>query len=124
MSDPTSKTTICPWCKGGEMVPQLDAGDIPCPVCNGSGVQAQTTDEGPTDGWLLDGQQRVTAILAYICGDFPVFGYRFAEVTLPERRNFMTMPVGALITNITDPEACRHVYQRLAYGGTPHEPKD
>lgn len=90
----------------------------------GAYVFNQTALEGPTDAWLLDGQQRVTAILSYLAGDFPVYGYRFQDITLPERRGFMTMPIATLITNIEDPEACREVYDRLAYGGTAHVVSD
>jgi hypothetical protein len=86
----------------------------------GSYVYNQTSLEHPTDGWLLDGQQRVTAILSYVGDGFPVYGYLFSEVTIPERRGFMNKPIGAMITNIKSEEQCLEVYNRLAYGGTAH----
>lgn len=77
----------------------------------------------PTDGWLLDGQQRITAILDYVADAFPVFGYRYSELTVPERRGFEFRPITALETTIDDVAQLAEIYDRLAYGGTPHEPK-
>ena len=80
-----------------------------------------TTDLGnPCDGWLLDGQQRITAIFSYVVGDFPVFGWRFPDLPLTERRRFGMTPIAALQTNIADGATCREIYNRLAHGGTPH----
>lgn len=78
----------------------------------------------PCDGWLLDGQQRVTALLAYVSGEFPVYGWRFHDLPRPEQRGFMMSPFAALQTQISDEAQCREVYDRLAYGGTAHAPKD
>jgi hypothetical protein len=81
----------------------------------------QTYLDHPTDGWLLDGQQRITAILAYVAGEFEVFGYRFTDLDRYEKVQFKMMPIGVLITNIQDAAVCEDVYNRLAYGGTAHE---
>ena len=77
--------------------------------------------EHPCDGWLLDGQQRITAIVAYVGGAFPVHGWLFPDLPIAERRGFGWMPFGVLKTRINDVSACREVYERLAYGGTPHD---
>ena len=78
----------------------------------------------PFDSWLLDGQQRVTAVLAYTSDEFPVFGYLFSELEDADYRRWsMSVVFPNLVTNIDDEEALRDVYDRLAYGGTPHEPK-
>lgn len=87
----------------------------------GSYVWNETTLDDPCDGWLLDGQQRVTAILAYVAGDFPVLGWRYPDLPRVDQRRFDMMPVGAIQTGYRDPDQCRDVYDRLAYGGTPHE---
>lgn len=76
-----------------------------------------------TDEWLLDGQQRAGAVLAYVADRFPVFGVRFSELSVVERRSFDMRPVAALRTRIESPGECYEVYKRLAYGGTPHEPQ-
>ena len=81
----------------------------------------QTKSEGPTDEWLLDGQQRVTAIIAYTNDKFPVYGYKFSELPINEKRCFHTTPISVYITDITNASECRLVYDRLAYGGTAHD---
>lgn len=76
------------------------------------------------DQWLLDGQQRVGTVLGYMADEFPVMGYRFSELTEADHRRWdMSVSFPCRITNLTDEAALRDVYDRLAYGGTPHEPK-
>lgn len=77
----------------------------------------------PYDQWLLDGQQRITSIVEYAADAFPVMGYKYSELTLLDRRQFEMTPVSYLETQLTDLNQLRDVYDRLAYGGTPHEPK-
>lgn len=77
----------------------------------------------PPHGWLLDGQQRLTAILAYVGDEFPVFGFRWSELTIVDHRSFGNRPFPAYRTNTDDIAACAEIYDRLAYGGTAHEPK-
>lgn len=72
------------------------------------------------DGWLLDGQQRVTAITRYLSGAFPVHGYRFTELEKPEQRGFLMKSIPAVETRMKSVEQCLDVYRRLAYGGTAH----
>lgn len=79
----------------------------------------------PYDGWLLDGQQRVTSVYAYMNDEFPVFGHLFSELTEVDIRIWkMSVSFPAMETHIEDEDELREVYDRLAYGGTPHEPKD
>ena len=40
------------------------------------------------DQWLLDGQQRISAVLGYMADKFPVFGYRFSELTEVDLRRW------------------------------------
>jgi hypothetical protein len=75
------------------------------------------------DAWLLDGQQRLTAIRDYIAGEFKVLGYLWSELTVIDQRLFSMTPFPCLETNIDDEDKLREVYDRLAYGGTAHEPK-
>ena len=76
------------------------------------------------DQWLLDGQQRVSAIFAYMADEFPVMGYRFSELgEVDYRRWDMSVQFPCLRTHLTDEAKLRDVYDRLAYGGTPHDPK-
>lgn len=71
--------------------------------------------------WLLDGQQRWTAIVDYVAGEFPVLGRYFPELSLVARRDFRGRQIGEMVTHLTDPADCLRVYNRLCYGGTPHE---
>jgi hypothetical protein len=76
------------------------------------------------DQWLLDGQQRVGAALAYMADEFPVFGHLFSELTEVDHRIWdMSISFPCRRTNLKDEAMLREVYDRLAYGGTPHEPK-
>lgn len=89
----------------------------------GAIVWNQTLNAGPCDRWLLDGQQRVTAIIEWFDGVFPVSGYRYSELPDIERQHFDRMGIEIIETDIADEATCREVYDRLVYGGTPHDPK-
>lgn len=78
----------------------------------------------PYDNWLLDGQQRITAILDYVGDVFPIMGYRWSELTKQDQVQFGMTPMACLETQITDLAQLEDIYDRLAYGGTPHEPKE
>lgn len=78
----------------------------------------------PHDNLLLDGQQRITAILAYVDNAFPVMGYYWRDLSRSEQRGFEMVPMPYLETKLTNMDHIKEVYDRLAYGGTPHEPKD
>jgi hypothetical protein len=78
----------------------------------------------PFENWLLDGQQRVTAIIEYMADEFPVLGYKFSELTIYDHRQWdMATVFACLETNIENEAELREVYDRLAYGGTAHEPR-
>lgn len=72
--------------------------------------------------WLIDGQQRLRAIKAYVEDEFPVFDLRHSELNVRERRRLMNtiFPMGVICTD--DEKRLRALYDRLAYGGTPHDP--
>lgn len=77
----------------------------------------------PCSDWLLDGQQRWTAIQDYVAGDLEVFGVRFTELSRIEKIDFDNRTFTEIETAIEDPAECLRVYKRLAYGGTAHEPE-
>lgn len=84
----------------------------------------RTEAESRFDNWLLDGQQRITAVLEYVADAFPVLGYRFSELTPTDHRKWiMGTAFASLQTRIENEAELREVYDRLSYGGTPHEPK-
>lgn len=73
---------------------------------------------------LLDGQQRWDAIFCYVDGEFPVFGAYYKD--LPQNEHFRFEQhclFPAICIKSLSYEAQKDVYERLAYGGTPHEPK-
>ncbi len=80
--------------------------------------------ESRFDNWLLDGQQRVTAVLAYMANEFPVYGHRFSELGKPDHRQWsMGITFPCLETHSENEDELRDIYDRLAYGGTAHEQK-
>lgn len=73
---------------------------------------------------LLDGQQRWTAIFDFVDDKFEVFGLRYSDFTLIERRMFKgtAFPV-YMVSGFTEDEKFE-LFSRLAYGGTPNSPDD
>jgi len=84
--------------------------------------QISTPLNHPCDGWLIDGQQRVTAILEYVNDTFSVFGYKYSELDRREQRAFEMKSFPCVILEMTDSNELEEIYMRLAYGGTPHDP--
>lgn len=80
--------------------------------------------DNPYDGLLLDGQQRVTAILDYVANKFPVMGLFWKDLTRTDQIQFGMTPMSYLETELSDMDVIKEIYDRLAYGGTPHEPKE
>lgn len=75
---------------------------------------------------LIDGQQRIRAILSYVNDEFPVKGengkdYLYSEITDVDRRFFnnMVFPRAVIREKYSEKEL-RDIYNRLNYGGTPH----
>ncbi|OAH21594.1 hypothetical protein AX289_16825 [Methylorubrum populi] len=77
-----------------------------------------------TDYWLIDGQQRWTAVLDYVEDKFPVLGYLYSEVSHGDRYAFESRPWTCVRTEYVDELVLRDIYDRLAYGGTPHDPSE
>lgn len=75
------------------------------------------------DQWLLDGQQRISAILEYVANKFPVHGHLWSDLTVVDQRVFKMIPMSAMETQIEDEAQLLEIYDRLAYGGTAHAPK-
>ena len=90
----------------------------------GSYVWNGTNRRNPCDGWLLDGQQRMSAIIEYVAGAFPVMGWRYPDLPEADKRWFGMRTMAGIQTSLEDPARCREVYERLARGGTPHGPAD
>lgn len=95
-----------------------DAGDTPNP--NGKFHY--------TDRWLVDGQQRLTALTRYAQDAFPIFvgtkhEHRFSDLNMVEVRKFHSFQIGAARLSTTDEERLRYLYNVMAFdGGVPHAP--
>lgn len=96
-----------------------------------------------TDGWLIDGQQRLTAVRGFYDGEFTVFndisfddiwdgGVDYANDWYQSRRNgqihrippkthWKRLSFPSIILRNTPPEVLEHLYHVMNYGGTPHE---
>jgi uncharacterized protein with ParB-like and HNH nuclease domain len=77
---------------------------------------------GRLDNLLIDGQQRMNAIQLYLQDAFPVFGYRFSEITDVDRRGFeMTTHFHCYITSSEDEAYLREYYNMMNFGGVAHK---
>lgn len=82
----------------------------------------RTRWEGMYDNLLIDGQQRLWAIQCYLEDQFPVFGYRWSEVTRVDQRFFETgAHFHCYITNSEDEEYLKSYYNMTNFGGTAHQ---
>ena len=78
--------------------------------------------EGQFDNLLIDGQQRLNAIQCYFEDAFPVFGYRWSEVTEVDRRGFlMGRHFSSYITRTDDETYLREYYNMMNFGGVAHK---
>lgn len=72
---------------------------------------------------LLDGQQRLTSIYAFINDEFPVMDNYFSDLSLPDKRFFMQTTITKNISHFESLDLCEELYDRLAYGGSVHQPE-
>lgn len=76
----------------------------------------------PYDNLLIDGQQRMHAIECYLEDQFPVFGYRWSEVTDVDRRAWeWSTGFACYITETEDEAFLRDYYNMTNFGGTAHK---
>lgn len=76
----------------------------------------------PLDNLLIDGQQRMSALDAYFKDEFPVFGYKWSEITAADRREFMYSTHFASYETRSEDEAyLRDYYNLMNFGGTAHQ---
>jgi len=72
---------------------------------------------------LLDGQQRLTSIHAFINDEFPVMDNYFSDLSTPDKRFFMLTTITKNISHFDSLDLCEELYDRLAYGGSIHKPE-
>lgn len=77
----------------------------------------------PLDNLLIDGQQRMHAIERYLDDQFPVFGWKWSEVTIVDRRVWeMSTIFASYVTRSTDEDFLRGYYDMMNFSGTAHTP--
>jgi hypothetical protein len=91
---------------------------IPAYVVNRVRFAEECTD------WLIDGQQRWTAITGYVANEFPVSGHFWRDLAPSSQREFRGQTIGEIETHFTDPALCHRIYLKLALSGTPHDQED
>tara|TARA_Y100001972_G_scaffold115322_2_gene151896 strand:- start:2682 stop:3227 length:546 start_codon:yes stop_codon:yes gene_type:complete len=75
-------------------------------------------------GWLLDGQQRLTAIQHYWEDKFPVFGLHYSELTQVEKYRFERIKFTHYEPELWDESLIKELYNRMALGGVAHKETD
>ncbi|RTL42914.1 MAG: DUF262 domain-containing protein [Burkholderiales bacterium] len=78
-------------------------------------------------GWLIDGQQRVTAIREFVEGPLTVFdglGYRDLARAEQLRRFDRVVLTRICLPNDTDEQTLKALYRRMNYGGVAHTQED
>jgi hypothetical protein len=78
-------------------------------------------DFGPLHGILVDGRQRLTSIRNYLAGCFPVFGAVWRDVPRRDQMRFRNRIFARVQVSYAHEAGLVALYERLAYGGTPHQ---
>jgi hypothetical protein len=81
----------------------------------------------PMAGWLLDGQQRISAVLDFAQGRLDIFnGIHIGDIdTATLRRRFLRVVFPCIeLAYQEDENRLREVYDRLNFGGVPHTDAD
>ncbi|MEJ8837720.1 DUF262 domain-containing protein [Ramlibacter sp. AN1133] len=92
-----------------------------------NGMEWEGAGAKPMAGWLIDGQQRLTALRDFVVGDLAIFeGVRFADLDeATRRRRFMNVVFPCIELPYTDDEhLLRRLYERLNFGGVAHTRAD
>ncbi|WP_318521281.1 DUF262 domain-containing protein [Photobacterium leiognathi] len=75
----------------------------------------------PMSDILLDGQQRVGSLLAFINNEFPYASFYWKDLNRTEQRRFLEREMGKKTTCCFDEEKLKKVYNHLNFSGTNHE---
>lgn len=81
-------------------------------------------DSAPMSGWLLDGQQRISALRDFILGDLVIFGdVTYKSFSKAQKLRFGNQSFPCFELSYCDNEdILKELYDRLNFGGTPHRP--
>ena len=70
---------------------------------------------------LIDGQQRVNALVSYVDNKFSVCGLYWKDLNRNERRVFLERELGKKEINCFDEEKLKQVYDHLNFSGVKHK---
>lgn len=70
-----------------------------------------------THMWLIDGQQRLTALDRYFDDAFPVFGHLWSQLPRLDQRRLLDRTFPCQKIELDDEDHLREVYDRLNFGG-------
>lgn len=93
-------------------------------------VHAPDWDAGgtkPMSGWLIDGQQRISAIRDFVRDDLVIFdGVRYSDLdTITRRRRFLSQTFPYIeLSYAPDEQRLKTLYERLNFGGMGHTAAD
>lgn len=74
-----------------------------------------------TSLWIIDGQQRLTALDRFFDDKFPVFGKFWSEIERPQKLSFLRgTHFSAYQTKISEEAELRRLYDRMNFGGVAH----
>lgn len=84
-------------------------------------VKVGGRDLFPMDMWLIDGQQRLTALERFFDDGFPVYGKLWSEIDVVVKRKFLNTTVfpANVLRNRTEMEL-REFYDTLNFDGVAH----
>ncbi len=90
----------------------------------GTYTYCQSIDKPKTDGWLIDGQQRMRAIKGFLDDEFSVFDNRWKDLENRDRLRIRNTVFPAYVLNDASEEECLERYIKLNYSGTAHTKAD
>ncbi|MDN2483860.1 DUF262 domain-containing protein [Vibrio agarivorans] len=75
----------------------------------------------PMSEIIIDGQQRISALIGFVKNDFPVNGLYWRDLTRIEQRVLREREIGIKKVACFDEDKLRIVYNHLNYSGVRHE---
>lgn len=95
-------------------------------VVSAEGRHDSATGKYPrTADWIIDGQQRMRSLQAYMKEGLRIFvdtphEHAFDELERPQQRSFENTTIGYIRLDHCSEEALREMYNRLNFGGVAH----
>lgn len=74
----------------------------------------------PLSDILIDGQQRINAIMRYVNNEFPVFGYYWWQLNRRDQRRFEETTFNRKVVDSNSEEVLRKTYNQLNFAGVAH----